>query len=174
MIGVNGWYSANQRSPVGIESVGTKPLPRNGRNTRGMGRLLAASTVLVTMPSVTDSQVSARVIIARTPIAAAHSTRPALGRNPMSTATAMTTARLSIVWIMLPRTWPGSTEGRKIAMVRNRATMPSVMSMATEIAVPVAPAATAIRRIPGVTYSRYWARPPAGPPSPAPNVPPKT
>ena len=30
MIGVNGWYSANQRSPAGIESVGTKALLRNG------------------------------------------------------------------------------------------------------------------------------------------------
>jgi hypothetical protein len=47
MTGVNGWYSANQRSHVGIESVGTKPLPRNGRNTSGWGRLLAASTVLI-------------------------------------------------------------------------------------------------------------------------------
>jgi hypothetical protein len=56
MKGVNGWYSANQRSPVGIESVGTKPLPRKGRNTRGWGRLLAASTVLATRPNATQSQ----------------------------------------------------------------------------------------------------------------------
>lgn len=27
--GVKGWYSANWRSPFGIESVGTNPLPRN-------------------------------------------------------------------------------------------------------------------------------------------------
>src|SRR5215218_9383021 len=78
MTGVNGWYSANQRSPVGIESVGTKPLPRNGRNTSGVGRLLAASTVLVTRPNATHSQVSARVIIARTPAVATHSTGVAL------------------------------------------------------------------------------------------------
>jgi hypothetical protein len=48
-------------------------------------------------------------------------------------------------------TWPVRTEGRKIAMVRKRAMMPSVMSMATEIAVPWATPATAMRRIPGVT-----------------------
>ena len=54
----------------------------------------------------------------------------------MSSATPMTTAMLSIVWIRLPTTWPVSTEARAIAMVRNRAMMPSVMSMATEIAVP--------------------------------------
>jgi hypothetical protein len=52
--------------------------------------------------------------------------------------------------------------------------MPSVMSMFTAIAVPVAPRVTAISRIPGRTYSRYSARPPAGPPSPAPRVPPNT
>ncbi len=61
-----------------------------------------------------------------------------------------------------------------MAMVRNRAMMPSVMSMATEIAVPMAPMATPISRIPGTTKSRYSARPPDGPPSPAPSVPPKT
>jgi len=129
---------------------------------------------LVTKPNATHSQVSARVIIARTATVATHSTGLALGRNPISSATPVTTARVSIVWIMLPRTWPVSTEGRKIAMVRKRATIPSVMSMATEIAVPVPPAATAISRIPGTTYSRYSARPPAGPPSPLPRVPPKT
>ena len=36
-----------------------------------------------------------------------------------------------------------------MAIVRNRAMMPSVMSMATEIAVPCAAPATVIRRIPG-------------------------
>jgi hypothetical protein len=86
MTGVNGWYSANQRSPTGIESVGTKPLPRNGRNTRGCGRLLA------TRPKATHSQVSAKVISARTAAAATHSSGLALVRNPMSTATAVRTA----------------------------------------------------------------------------------
>ena len=43
---------------------------------------------------------------------------------------------------MAPRTCPVSTEARAMAMVRNRAMMPSVMSMATEIAVPWAAAAT--------------------------------
>ena len=38
-----------------------------------------------------------------------------------------------------------------MAMVRNRAMMPSVMSMATEIAVPWAAAATVIRMMPGTT-----------------------
>ena len=36
-------------------------------------------------------------------------------------------------------------------MVRKRATMPSVMSVATEIAVPWAAEATVMRMIPGVT-----------------------
>jgi hypothetical protein len=52
---------------------------------------------------------------------------------------------------MLPRTCPVSTETRAMAIVRNRATMPSVMSMATDIAVPVTAAATVSRIIPGAT-----------------------
>src|SRR5262249_49191407 len=46
LTGVNGWYSANQRTPVGSEEVGTNPLPRNGRRMRNIGELLAVSTLL--------------------------------------------------------------------------------------------------------------------------------
>ena len=74
MNGVNGWYSANQRTPAGIESVGTKPLPRNGSRISGIGRLLAVSTLLADQPSATASQVSAKVISASRPSAASHST----------------------------------------------------------------------------------------------------
>jgi len=69
----------------------------------------------------------------------------------MPSATPMTTATPSIVCTMLPMTWPVRTEAREMAMVRNRAMMPLVMSMATEIAVPWAPPASEIRRIPGTT-----------------------
>src|SRR5690348_5292107 len=79
MNGVNGWCSAKARSQAGIESVGTNPLPRNGRNTNGCGMLLADSTVLAHMPQATVSQVSAKLIIARTPSAASQSPGPALG-----------------------------------------------------------------------------------------------
>ena len=41
--------------------------------------LLAASTVLAATPSATANQVSANAIIASTPNAASHSTRPAVG-----------------------------------------------------------------------------------------------
>src|SRR4029077_11504644 len=140
--GVKGWYSANQRTPAGIESVGTKPLPRNGSSSRNIGRLLAVSTLLLTRPRATDSQTSAKLIIAMTPIAATHSAKVAVGRNPMGAAIRMTTATLSMLWIKLPRTWPVSTEERAMAMVRNRAMMPSVMSMATDIAVACAAVAT--------------------------------
>src|SRR6266508_5826410 len=92
MKGVKGWYSANQRRAVGIDSVGTNPLPRKGRSIRGIGRLLAASTVLLTRPQATDSQVMARVIMARTPTAAVHSTGLAVGPNPMSEGTPTTMA----------------------------------------------------------------------------------
>ena len=52
---------------------------------------------------------------------------------------------------MLPPTWPVSTAAREMAIVRNRATMPSVMSMATQMAVPWATAAMAMSRMPGTT-----------------------
>ena len=54
----------------------------------------------------------------------------------MSTATAITIAMASIDWMTLPITWPVRTETRAMFMVRNRAMMPSVMSIATEIDVP--------------------------------------
>src|SRR5687768_12664282 len=56
MNGVKGWYSANQRKPAGSESVGTKPLPRNGSSIKSNGELLALSTLFATMPSATASQ----------------------------------------------------------------------------------------------------------------------
>jgi hypothetical protein len=77
-----------------------------------------------------------------------------------------------IVWITAPTTCPVSTETRAIAMVRKRAMMPSVMSIATAMAVPCATEAAPMSRIPGVTYVRYTLRPP--PPRPAPSVPPNT
>ena len=63
----------------------------------------------------------------------------------------MTTAIAARVWIRLPTTWPVRTETRAIAIVRKRAMMPSVMSMATEIATAWPAPATASTRIPGVT-----------------------
>ncbi len=55
------------------------------------------------------------------------------------------------VWIRLPITWPVSTAPRAIAIVRNRSMMPSVMSIATDSAVPSAAEATAMIRMPGTT-----------------------
>ena len=57
----------------------------------------------------------------------------------------------SSVWMTLPMTCPASTEARAIAIVRKRAMIPAVMSIETEIAVPVAAPATVMIRIPGTT-----------------------
>ncbi len=108
------------------------------------------------------------------PAAANHSAGPVVGRNPISTATTATMARASIVWITLPTTWPARTDERAMAIVRKRAMMPWVMSMAIEIAVPWAAPATVMTRIPGMTYLTYSSRPPETPPRPAPRVPPRT
>src|SRR5690242_15010736 len=151
MIGVNGWYSANWRSPAGIDAVGTNPLPRNGRNSSGIGALLADSTLLLDSPSATDSQVMANVTSRSSPAAPSQRSGPVSLRNPMSTATATTNARLTAVWMTLPHTWPVSTAARAMAMVRNRAMMPSAMSEATDTAVAVAVPAMVSSRMPGTT-----------------------
>ncbi|GAA1282184.1 hypothetical protein GCM10009646_81870 [Streptomyces aureus] len=56
VIGVNGWFSANQRRPGAIEPAGTNAEPRNARNWMRSGLLLADSTVLEIRPSAADSQ----------------------------------------------------------------------------------------------------------------------
>src|SRR6516165_12144080 len=70
--GVNGSYSANQRTPVGSELGGTNPLPRNGRRIRNIGELLAVSTLLADSPRPTHSHVTANVSSRTTPKAASH------------------------------------------------------------------------------------------------------
>src|SRR5215467_2353770 len=102
--GVNGWYSANQRIAVGIDWVSTKPLPRNARMMSGVGALLADSTVLAARPRATDSQVRAKVNRTRMAAAASQSVTLVVERKPVSTATAVTAAMASTVWITAPPT----------------------------------------------------------------------
>ena len=56
-----------------------------------------------------------------------------------------------IAWMVLPSTCPASTAAREIAIVRNRAVMPSVMSIETVVAVPPALPAMVNSKIPGMT-----------------------
>ena len=56
-----------------------------------------------------------------------------------------------MVWMTLPMTWPVRTDVRAMAIVRKRSMIPSVMSMAIEIAVPWAAPATVTSRMPGRT-----------------------
>jgi hypothetical protein len=65
----------------------------------------------------------------------------------------MVTARLISVRMRLLKTWPASTAGRQIRIVLKRAMRPSVMSLATEMAVICAAPATVNRSIPGVRKS---------------------
>src|SRR5665647_3580141 len=162
MNGVNGWYCANPCNHTGIDSVGTKPLPRNGSKMSTIGRLLAVSTDLTCIPIATASQVIANAMSTIMPTAAIHSIGPAVGRNPISRPTPSTSMTAMTAWMVLPSTCPASTEAREIAIVRNRAVIPSVMSIATVVAVPPAVPAMVISRMPGMTYARYASRPPAG------------
>ena len=79
MAGVNGWYSANRRNPVGIESTGTKALERSGSRISGIGLLLAASAVWLIRPMPTAIQVSAMANSTSSPNAASHSTGRGVG-----------------------------------------------------------------------------------------------
>src|SRR5215472_11271274 len=72
-----------------------------------------------------------------------------LAARPSATAVSATMA--STVWITAPPTWPASMLTRAIGIVRNRAMMPSVMSLAMETAVGVVAPTTVSARIPGVT-----------------------
>nr|BFE75698.1 hypothetical protein GCM10020092_089990 [Actinoplanes digitatis] len=131
--------------------MGTNPLPMKGSRTSGMSTLLAVSTLLLTWPRATANHTSANVTAARKPAVASHPPSPAVGRKPTSSATPITITRPSAAWIMLPSTCPVSTETRAMCMVRNRAMMPSVMSMAIEIEVPWTVDITVISRIVGTT-----------------------
>ena len=85
---------------------------------------------------------------ARRPIAPSHRARRRSGGSH-SSATASTTAIAASVWIRLPTTCPASTETRAMAIVRKRAMIPSVMSMATAIAAPWAAPADGEQEDPG-------------------------
>jgi hypothetical protein len=134
-----------------MDSVGTNPLPMKGSRVKIIGVLLAVSTLLATRPRATDSQVSAMVSSNSTPVTASHSTKPAVGENPMSRATPSTTTSPNTVWMTVPTTCPVSTDALLILMVRNRAMMPSVMSIATAMAVPRTALVMVISRMAGVT-----------------------
>ena len=111
MNGVNGWYSANQRSAgrhrVGGDEAAAEERQEHQRHRRGCSR---PPRSWPTRPSATDSHVIASVIIASTPIAATHSPAGVRAGSRSASATPITTARPSIVWIVLPSTWPVSTD----------------------------------------------------------------
>jgi hypothetical protein len=100
IIGVKGWWAANQRRPAGIVAEGTNPLPKNGRSNSGIGLLLAVSTLRALRPSTTVSHVSASAIHASIPIAPSHCNGSAVGRKPITSATPSTIVRQPNVWIM--------------------------------------------------------------------------
>src|SRR6476646_4152378 len=79
IIEVNGWFSANQRTPAGIVSGGTKPLLMKGPNCRRSVELLAPATDFADIPNAIASQVRASVSRVMNPKNASHWAGPALG-----------------------------------------------------------------------------------------------
>ncbi len=110
VIGVNGWFSATHASPLDIESVGTNALLTNGRNCNGNAEVLAPATVFAPMPKAMPSQVNASASSTSNPAAASQPVTPADGRNPFSTATPITSVRLTTVLSRLLSACPVSTE----------------------------------------------------------------
>src|SRR5712692_10953115 len=103
--GVNGWFAANQRTPAGIESAGTKVLDRNGsRNDSGRVEPFAPATLFVTRPMAADSQARANENAATIPTTANQSATEALGRNPINNATPVTAVVATSVRRTLPPT----------------------------------------------------------------------
>ncbi|CAM5578771.1 hypothetical protein SVIOM342S_02119 [Streptomyces violaceorubidus] len=102
----------------------------------------------------TAIQVSAVANRATRAKAASHSrTVASVERKPMAAATAPTRTTLITDWSTLPMTCPVITEPRWMGMVRNRATMPSVMSVETETAVPIVVLPMVISTSPGTRYA---------------------
>ena len=114
--------------------------------------LLAVSTRLGDRPSATASQVSAKAIRTQQRRARrASRAAPASGGSPMQHATTPPRRPGEQGLDDGAEHVAGEHRERAMAMVRNRAMMPSVMSVATEIAVPAATPATVMSRMPGAT-----------------------
>src|SRR4051795_2872331 len=133
-MGVNGWYRANVGSGSGSVSTGTNAELRKSSRRSTCGRLLAVSALSVTRPIATEIHATATDVSTSTPAAAIHATGPVVGRNPTRTPMTTTSIEASTTSITVPRTGPASTADREIAIVRKRAMIPLVMSIATEIA----------------------------------------
>jgi hypothetical protein len=135
MTGVNGWFSANHRTPAGIDSGRANVLLMNGRNWMISDSELDPAGVFATSPSGTDIQLTAVASRATSPATATHSGRLAADRNPMRNAIPNTSVVLIMIFRTLPATWPVSTEPREIAIDRSRAIMPVCMSVVTPTAI---------------------------------------
>ena len=134
MIGVNGWCSANHASPAGIESVGTKPLERNGSRIRGIGALLAAST----LPRPGPARRTARSGPSPSGGAARGAEPSRRGRHRRGAerdgeGEHGDDGRRRLTTAASP--WPVSGADRAIGMVRNRSMIPSVRPSRSRIAV---------------------------------------
>src|SRR3984957_7471759 len=101
MIGVNGWYSANCRTPCPILAAGTTALLTNGSRISGTTVRPADSTVFAAIPSATVSQAAANAAATAIPIGGSQSSGVAGDRNPSAKAipmmTAMATELISMV-----------------------------------------------------------------------------
>src|ERR1043165_4295222 len=104
MIGVKGSFWANQRTGPDIDSVVVNALLTNGSTCTMSRKPVVPSTVGDASPIATASQVRARTSSSTTPAAATHRTGSVVGRNPIGSATPMTSAMLTKVRIVAAST----------------------------------------------------------------------
>ena len=76
---------------------------------------------------------------------------PACERKPTAKAIPNTTTMAARVWSELATTRAMRMAGRKIAIVRNRSMMPTVMSTLVCVEMPISPAAAVMMISPGRT-----------------------
>src|SRR5690349_17673225 len=134
-IDVTGWFSANQRTGPGIDSVGTNAELRNGRKMSGYENALAPSTVFADSPAITATHVSASVNRTRMPMTASQPRMLVPVRNPMRSATPTTIASEMRLATSDVSTCAHSELDRAIGIDWNRSKMPPCMSMNSRYAV---------------------------------------
>ena len=150
MIGVNGWCSANQASGPGIESVGTNAAAQERQEQRNIGRLLAVSTLFVDHPErhrqPGDGERRQREQAdRREPGRQVRSS----GGSRSSTATTTHDRHREHGLDDAAEDVAGEDDGAGDGHRPEAGDDPSVMSMATEIAVPCAAPATVDQQDPG-------------------------
>ena len=138
-------------------ATGTKALLGYGRNDTKKVKPAAASGLPASSPIAAENHEIATMNAISTPAVASHSTTPAVGRNPISSATPITITVEMMLRSTLAATWPVRIAPAPISIERNLSMIPFFMSVLTLTAVCAEANPTQSRITPGTTYVTYFA-----------------